>query len=233
MSCTNSKSIAFLRVTAHRFAMIEKNFRSLAKAVLFPIARGLTAIGVTANMITLAGLFVNAVAAFFLATGRLIAGGILILFGGSFDAMDGVLARFRGKDDADSSGAMLDSVIDRYSEAVIFLGALIYFYHLSNVLGVILVFASAIGSILVSYVRARAEGLQVECKVGLMQRPERIVILALGALAQGVIIRYFSDNLPLAYNGIILAIIFGVLALTSHITALHRLIFSFSQLKRR
>ena len=213
--------------------MIEKNFRSLAKTVLFPIAKALTAIGITANMITLGGLFVNAVAAFFLATGRLILGGILILFGGSFDAMDGVLARFSGKDDVNSSGAMLDSVIDRYSEAVIFLGALIYFYHLSNLLGAILVFASVIGSILVSYVRARAEGLQVQCKVGLMQRPERIVLLALGVLAQGIILKFFPHNLSLGHNGIILVVVFGFLALTSHITVLHRLIFSFSQLNNR
>ena len=221
--------------------MIEKTFRSLAKTILFPIAKGLTAIGVTANMITLLGLFVNAIAAFFLATGRLIIGGILILFGGSFDAMDGVVARFSGKDSVNPSGAMLDSVIDRYSEAGIFLGAMIYFHHLSHqpshrligLLGVILVFASVVGSILVSYVRARAEGLQIECKVGLMQRPERIVLLALGVLAQGILSKCFPDNLPLGYNGIILVVVFGFLALTSHITALHRLVFSFSQLNNR
>ena len=92
--------------------------------------------------------------------------------------IDGAVARARTS--TNSSGALLDSVIDRYSEAVIFLGALIYFHHLQNFFGVVLVFAAVIGSILVSYVRARAEGLQIECKVGLMQRPERIVLLALG-----------------------------------------------------
>ena len=139
--------------------------------------------------------------------------------------MDGVVARVSGKDESNPSGALLDSVIDRYSEAVIFLGAMIYFFHLSHLLGVILVFASVIGSILVSYVRARAEGLQIECKVGLMQRPERIVLLALGLLAQGLIIKYLSWE----SNGVVLVGVFGFLALTSHITALHRLVFSFSQ----
>ena len=213
--------------------MIEENFRTLVKTILLPVAKVLTAIGVTANMITLIGLIVNAIATFFLATGRLVIAGILILFAGSFDAMDGVVARISGKDDSNASGALLDSVIDRYSEAVIFLGAMIYFYHLSHLLGVILVFASVIGSILVSYVRARAEGLHIKCKVGLMQRPERIVLLALGILAQGIIIKYFSQNLPWAYNGTILVIVFGILALTSHITAIHRLVFSFSQLNNR
>ena len=209
--------------------MIEKIFRSLVKTILLPIAKALTAIGITANMITLVGLLVNAVAAFFLATGRLVLSGILILFGGSFDAMDGVVARVSGKDDSNPSGALLDSVIDRYSEAIIFLGAMIYFFHLSHLLGVILVFASVIGSILVSYVRARAEGLQIDCKVGLMQRPERIVLLAFGVLAQGLIIKYLSWE----SNGVILVSVFAFLALTSHITALHRLVFSFSQLNNR
>lgn len=209
--------------------MIEKTFRSLAKTILLPVARVLTAVGITANMITLVGLLVNAIAAFFLATGRLIVAGILILFGGVFDAMDGVVARFSGKDESNPSGALLDSVIDRYSEAVVFVGAMIYFYHLPHLLGVFLVFASVVGSILVSYVRARAEGLQVECKVGLMQRPERIVLLALGVLTQGIVIRYFSWE----SNGIILVCVFAFLALTSHITTLHRLVFSFSQLNNR
>ena len=209
--------------------MIEKIFRSLVKTILLPIAKALAAIGITANMITIVGLLVNAVAAFFLATGRLVLSGILILFGGSFDAMDGVVARVSGKDESNPSGALLDSVIDRYSEAIIFLGAMIYFFHLSHLLGVILVFASVIGSILVSYVRARAEGLQIECKVGLMQRPERIVLLAFGVLAQGLIIKYLSWE----SNGVILVSVFAFLALTSHITALHRLVFSFSQLNNR
>ncbi len=209
--------------------MIEKIFRSLVKTILLPIAKALATIGITANMITIVGLLVNAVAAFFLATGRLVLSGILILFGGSFDAMDGVVARVSGKDESNPSGALLDSVIDRYSEAIIFLGAMIYFFQLSHLLGVILVFASVIGSILVSYVRARAEGLQIECKVGLMQRPERIVLLALGVLAQGLIIKYLSWE----SNGVILVSVFAFLALTSHITALHRLVFSFSQLNNR
>ena len=86
-----------------------------------------------------------------------------------------------------ASGALLDSVVDRYSEGFLFLGVLIYFYTLASLLGIILAFGAWFGSILVSYVRARAEGLRVTCKVGLMQRPERIVLLGAGALLQGVL----------------------------------------------
>ena len=141
--------------------------------------------------------------------------------------MDGAVARAGTKTNA--SGALLDSVIDRYSESVIFLGALIYFYQLPNLLGVLLVFASVIGSILVSYVRARAEGLQIDCKVGLMQRPERIILLALGVLAEGLIGKYILWQ----SNGLILVTIFAILAITSHITAIHRLVFSLYQLSNR
>ena len=205
--------------------MFETKLRTKISKILFPFAQKMASLGITANTITLLGLFVNLMAAFCLATGRLVLAGILILFGGSFDMMDGAVARTKAIDN--SSGALLDSVIDRYSEAIVFLGALIYFYHLQNLSGVILVFVSVIGSILVSYVRARAEGLQIECNVGLMQRPERIVLLAFGLLAQGLMPARFEF---LRSGGLILVSIFGILAVTSHITAIHRLVFSFYEL---
>ena len=176
-------------------------------------------------MVTMFGLLVNLVAAYCLASERLVAAGLLILFGASFDMIDGAVARARTL--TNSSGALLDSVIDRYSEAVVFLGALIYFHHLQNFIGVVLVFAAVIGSILVSYVRAKAEGLQIECKVGLMQRPERIILLALGVLVQGVIPDQYAF---LQSKGVILFGVFAILAVTAHITAIHRLVFSFHKL---
>ena len=205
--------------------MFEAKLRSKIGAILSPLARIIVSLGITANMVTMFGLLVNLVAAFCLATDRLVAAGLLILFGASFDMIDGAVARARTS--TNSSGALLDSVIDRYSEAVIFLGALIYFHHLQNFFGVILVFAAVIGSILVSYVRAKAEGLQIECKVGLMQRPERIILLALGVLVQGVIPNQYAF---LQSKGIILFGVFVILAVTAHITAIHRLVFSFHKL---
>ena len=205
--------------------MFEAKLRSKISTILTPLAQAIVSLGITANMITLFGLLVNLVAAYCLATERLVAAGLLILFGASFDMIDGAVARARTS--TNSSGALLDSVIDRYSEAVIFLGALIYFHHLQNFMGVVLVFAAVIGSILVSYVRAKAEGLQIECKVGLMQRPERIILLALGVLVQGLIPEQYTF---LQSEGIILFGVFAILAVTAHITAIHRLVFSFHKL---
>jgi CDP-diacylglycerol--glycerol-3-phosphate 3-phosphatidyltransferase len=208
--------------------MFGAKLRTQLSRILSPIASRIASFGITANMVTLLGLFVSLIAAFFLATGRLVLAGIFILFSSSFDMIDGAVAR--AVTTSNSSGALLDSVIDRYSEAVIFLGALIYFYKLGALSGVILVFASMIGSILVSYVRARAEGLQIECKVGLMQRPERVVLLAVGVFVQGLVILKFADW---ESGNLILISVFGILAITSHITAIHRLIFSFFELSNR
>ena len=142
--------------------------------------------------------------------------------------MDGAVARVAPN--SSPSGALLDSVIDRYSEGVVFLGALIYFYLNSNFYGVILVFAAMVGSILVSYVRARAEGLRIECKVGFMQRPERIAVLAFGTLIQGVLGNQFA---AVQSSGIVLICVFAILTITSHITAVHRLVFSLYELSNR
>ena len=208
--------------------MFEAKLRPQISLILYPITKKIAAFGITANMITLLGFLVNLVAAFCIATGRLILAGILILVGSSFDMMDGAVAR--AETNSNSSGALLDSVIDRYSEAVIFFGAFLYFYFHSNLLGVIFVFASAIGSILVSYIRARAEGLQIECKVGFMQRPERIVLLAVGVFVQGLVLLKSGD---LQSKELILVSVFAILAVTSHITAIHRLVFSLSELSNR
>ena len=207
--------------------MFEAKLKPHLEAFLAVLANKMVAIGITANMVTLFGLVINLIAAFYFATGRLITGGILILFGGSFDMIDGAVAR--AQRDLRASGALLDSVIDRYSEGFLFLGALIYFYSLDSLLGIILAFGAWFGSILVSYVRARAEGLQVTCKVGLMQRPERIILLGAGTLLQGLLWYKFSI---VQSTGMILLGTLGILTLTSHITAIHRLIFSYQELDR-
>lgn len=207
--------------------MFEAKLKPHLEAFLSILANKMVAIGITANMVTLFGLVINLIATFYFATGRLITGGVLILFGGSFDMIDGAVAR--AQRDLRASGALLDSVIDRYSEGFLFLGSLIYFYSLDSLLGVILAFGAWFGSILVSYVRARAEGLQVTCKVGLMQRPERIILLGAGTLLQGLLWYKFSI---VQSTGMILLGTLGILTLTSHITAIHRLIFSYQELDR-
>lgn len=207
--------------------MFEAKLKPRLEIILSVVANKMVAIGITANMVTLFGFVVNLIAAFYFATGRLVTGGILILFGGSFDMIDGAVARAQRNPRA--SGALLDSVIDRYSEGFLLLGALIYFYSLESLLGIILAFSAWFGSILVSYVRARAEGLQVTCKVGLMQRPERIILLGAGTVLQGALLHKYPF---LQSTGMILLCTLGILTLTSHITAIHRLIFSYQELSR-
>lgn len=207
--------------------MFEAKLKPRLEIILSIVANKMVAIGITANMVTLFGFVVNLIAAFYFATGRLVTGGILILFGGSFDMIDGAVAR--AQRDPRASGALLDSVIDRYSEGFLLLGALIYFYSLESLLGIVLAFSAWFGSILVSYVRARAEGLQVTCKVGLMQRPERIILLGAGTVLQGALLHKYPF---LQSTGMILLCTLGILTLTSHITAIHRLIFSYQELSR-
>ena len=207
--------------------MFEAKLKPRLEIILSVVANKMVAIGITANMVTLFGFVVNLIAAFYFATGRLVTSGILILFGGSFDMIDGAVARAQRNPRA--SGALLDSVIDRYSEGFLLLGALIYFYSLESLLGIILAFSAWFGSILVSYVRARAEGLQVTCKVGLMQRPERIILLGAGTVLQGALLHKYPF---LQSTGMILLCTLGILTLTSHITAIHRLIFSYQELSR-
>ena len=207
--------------------MFEAKLKPHLEIILSAVANKMVAFGITANMVTLIGFIVNLVATFYVATGRLVVGGILILFGGSFDMIDGAVAR--AQTNLRPSGALLDSVIDRYSEGFLFLGALIYFYSLESLIGVILAFGAWFGSILVSYVRARAEGLGVSCRVGLMQRPERIVLLGAGALLQGLLWQRFPI---IQTHALILLCVLGLLTLTTHITALHRLIFSYQALNR-
>ena len=207
--------------------MFEAKLKPHLEIILSLVANKMVAIGITANMVTFFGFVVNLIATFYFATGRLVTGGILILFGGSFDMIDGAVAR--AQRNPRPSGALLDSVIDRYSEGFLLLGALIYFYGLESLLGIILAFGAWFGSILVSYVRARAEGLQVTCKVGLMQRPERIILLGAGTVLQGALLHKYPF---LQSTGMILLCTLGILTLTSHITAIHRLIFSYQELSR-
>ena len=190
-----------------------------------PVAKALVLLGLTANTATIIGFTINVIVGILLAYGRLILAGSLIVVGGSFDMIDGAIARLRKV--SDSSGALLDSVIDRYSEGAIFMGIAAYFYQARDfygILGALLTFATMVGSLLVSYTRARAEGLEVECSVGVMQRTERLVLLAIGVIANGVL----KDLVP---NNLILIIVLAILTVFTHITAIHRLIYSFCCLR--
>jgi CDP-diacylglycerol--glycerol-3-phosphate 3-phosphatidyltransferase len=155
--------------------------------LLTPLVKVLSKWGVHPNSLTLAGLIITAMAAVALFKGHLRTGGLLILLGGLCDSLDGNLARATGK--TTQSGALLDSVIDRYSEFVMFLGIAVYFITIKNHLFLGVTFFALCGSIMVSYTRARAESLGFETKAGMMQRAERIVFLGFGALIHPVLFK--------------------------------------------
>lgn len=159
---------------------------TLAGWIIKPLAPILRRSRVTPNSLTLIGLVTNGMAAGAIATKHFLLGGFLILFSGLFDLLDGALARLTRK--ATPFGALLDSTADRVSEAVLFLGLLVVFVRESSVFEVLLIFLAMIGSFLISYIRARAEGLGVECQVGLFSRAERVIVLALGLIFNQVLI---------------------------------------------
>ena len=175
--------------------------RSTAEGLATPLARA----GVTPNTLTVVGFIFNLVTAGVLASGHLSAGGVLLILSGLFDMLDGALARITSQQS--SFGAFLDSLLDRYSEAAILLALIYVFTIRGNTAVVLLVYAVAMGSILISYARARAEGLGLEAKVGVAPRPERILILSLGLLVN--------------FNTAIAALV--VLAVLTHLTAIQRL----------
>lgn len=150
--------------------------RKKFKSILEPTAQLLNRLGFMPNTITLLGLAGNSVGAYLLATGHITAGGILVLLMGPIDALDGTMARLRGE--PTEFGAFVDSVTDRYSELVVFLGLLIFFLREQNWLACVLVFLAAAGSVMVSYIRARAQSLGMDSKVGLFTRMERFLVLA-------------------------------------------------------
>jgi CDP-diacylglycerol--glycerol-3-phosphate 3-phosphatidyltransferase len=158
----------------------EKWLRRRSQLVLQPVAGILGRLGLTPNMLTMIGVGLNILVAVVLATGSLKLGGVLLLLSSSFDALDGTLARLTGQQS--SFGAFFDSTLDRYSEAIVYGGLLYYFIEKNASPEPFLVYAAIIGSLMVSYSRARAEGIGTECKVGLLTRAERVLVLAVGLI---------------------------------------------------
>lgn len=206
----------------------ERWARRVLGVVSDPIARCLVSVGVTADMLTVLGFLGNVYVAVLIVQGHLVLAGVVILLAGAFDMLDGAVARASNKDDR--SGALLDSVIDRYSEAVVFLGLITHFFKTGHFLAVTLTFMAVTGSLLVSYIRARAEGLNIECRVGIMQRSERVVLLAIGLMLSGW--QIFGAPSPLFGDTPVLVLVLAVLAIFSNLTAVHRLIFSYAELHR-
>jgi CDP-diacylglycerol--glycerol-3-phosphate 3-phosphatidyltransferase len=162
---------------------LQKRARQFAEQLVRPLA----ALGLTPNMATFLGFLFSCVTAIVLATGNLRIGALMILFSGAFDMVDGALARIRNQ--KTTFGAFFDSTLDRYSEAVVLLGLIVFALRTPSLPQhdwiVALAYVAGIGSLMVSYTRARAEGLGLDAKSGLLARPERVVLLAAGLLIGG------------------------------------------------
>ncbi len=144
-----------------------------------PLSSLAKSININPNIITIAGFLVTTIAAITLPQ-NLMLGGVLIIVGGFFDMFDGIVARINKR--STSFGAFLDSVLDRYSDSFLLLGFTWYFFKINSITGAFLSLGTMIGALIISYTRARAEGLGKDCHTGLMERPERVILMAFGAI---------------------------------------------------
>jgi len=209
--------------------------------VINPFVRFLIKAGLTPNMVTTIGLMLNIGVSVIFIVGveegnrgdfaYVGWAGFLVLFAGIFDMLDGQVARLGNM--SSTFGAFYDSVLDRYSEMVMFLGICYYLVGHHYFFSSLFAFIALIGSVMVSYTRARAEGLRVECKEGLMQRPERVVLVGVSAIACGIASGYIGGDYKLFIPGIpfhvfetmsIFTIPITIMAVLTNITAVNRLL---------
>jgi CDP-diacylglycerol--glycerol-3-phosphate 3-phosphatidyltransferase len=214
--------------------------QQLIYKVINPFVKFLVRIGFTPNAVTTVGLVLNVGVAIIFVAGaeegnrgdlRYVGwAGALTLFAGLFDMLDGQVARLGNM--SSTFGALYDSVLDRYSELIMFLGICYYLIGHHYFLSSLFAFIALIGSMMVSYIRARAEGLGVEVKGGLMQRPERVVTIGVSALACGITAFYIGGDYKLFVPGIpfqvfetisVFTIPLTIMAVLTNITAFHRL----------
>ncbi len=183
--------------------------RSAPKWVTEPVIRPLAAIGVTPNMLTVLGLLGNIGAAALVAEGHFVVAGIVVLVASALDMFDGALARATGQ--ATPFGSAFDATVDRISEAAVLFGLLVYFSDRGGRTEELLIFVAVVGSLLVSYVRARAEIINVTMREGAFTRFERVLLMGVGLIAQGIA----DEN--------VLTPVLWVLAVLASFTALQRL----------
>ena len=168
--------------------MIGLRTQSISRRLAERAVRPLAAVGVTPLMLTVAGFLVSIPAAALFANDQSRVGGICMLVAGALDVFDGALARVRRQ--VTVFGAFIDSTLDRYVALAIYGGLIWKFAVADQSLQVIATFAAAAGCVLVSYTKARAEGLGLDCKVGFLQRPERLIILGVSAIISGWLLEY-------------------------------------------
>lgn len=161
--------------------MISERLGTWARQKMLVVGAFLGRFGITPNMLTIAGFILNCLVAAVIASGRGQLGGVLLLFASAFDMLDGAVARSTGK--TSKFGGFFDSTVDRYSEIIVYVGLLWYILGTDDwKWGAMLVLLSATGAVMVSYARARAEAAGWKASVGILARPERVVVLSLGLI---------------------------------------------------
>ena len=180
--------------------------------VILLIVRALALSRIHPNVLTFIGLLVNGAAAALLASHRFLAAGIVIMCAGLFDMVDGRVARETNR--VTRFGGFFDSVLDRYSDLVLLMGLLVYYASINRFFYVVLTAVVMTGSVMVSYTRARAECTIPRCKVGFMERPERVVLIIIGAV--------FDRMAPVLW----------IIAVISNLTVIHRVLYTWWETKR-
>lgn len=175
------------------------------------MASALIKLRLSPNVLTLSGMLFASVSAVLLGLGYLAAGGVVVLGGSVFDTFDGAVARGTGRESA--FGALLDSTVDRVSESIVLLGLLVFYVSRAAEWQSVLVLVALAGSYMVSYVRARAEGLGMDCEIGIMQRPQRVFLLGAGLIVG-------QWWLPAVW------LVLTVVSALSVVTALHRVLYA-------
>jgi CDP-diacylglycerol--glycerol-3-phosphate 3-phosphatidyltransferase len=194
---------------------LEKTRRTFSSSIASPLVRCLARTPLTPDALTWLGFLVSVGAAVLVVTDHFLAAGIVVLVAGTFDMLDGALARLTNR--VSRFGSILDSTLDRLSEAAVLLALLAVYAREQNVAGSLLVGVTLLLSLMVSYIRARIEGMGIECQAGFFTRPERVVVIALGLL-----LNQFDHALLAAL---------AIIACFSFITVAERLIFAWRRTK--
>ena len=212
-----------------KFKRIRDGLQQAIYKVINPVVGTMVRVGITPNMVTTVGLLGNMAAAALLVYAGMTQGvdgpnygivtlaGVVIILSSLFDMLDGQVARLGGM--VSKFGALYDSVLDRYCELFTLGGVAFYLMSCDDTIGALLTFLALVGSMMVSYVRARAEALGANCSVGLMQRPERVVVTSIAVIAAGI-----------AHLNLIIVIGMALIALLANITAIVRILHSRSKL---
>jgi len=183
-----------------------------ANKIIRLVVRGLALSRINPNVLTFLGLVINMVAAAFLAFGSFRTAGAVIIFAGLFDMVDGRVARETNQ--VTRFGGFFDSVLDRYSDLALLVGLLVYYGTINRPAYVVLTAIVMTASVMISYTRTRAENIIPSCKVGFLERPERIVLFIIGAL--------FDRMAPVLW----------VIAVLGNLTVIHRMVFTYQEAKR-